>query len=87
MVKHKMPLKEGLELVRTQRPIAEPNPGFILQLKYFEKELLGKVSDVPVVLAKQKEEGSELKEVQDGIEQMAISGDQEGVKEIEEKLH
>lgn len=70
IAKKQMPLKEGLELVRSKRPIAEPNPGFILQLKLYEKEMLGKVSDVLVVVkAKGKEDDNGLKkEVNDGLE-------------------
>ena len=49
-----MTLKEGLELVRAKRPIAEPNPGFIIQLKALEKELFGKLSEVPVFLSKKE---------------------------------
>jgi len=70
IAKKQMPLKEGLELVRSKRPIAEPNPGFIFQLKLYEKEMLGKVSDVLVVVkAKGKEDDNGLtKEVNDGLE-------------------
>lgn len=50
MARDQMSLKDGLDLVRSRRTIAQPNPGFILQLKLYEKELLGSVSDVPVVL-------------------------------------
>jgi hypothetical protein len=53
-----MPLKDALELVRQKRPIAEPNPGFILQLKLYEKGLFGSNSEVPLNLknAKNREE-------------------------------
>ena len=54
MAKEKMTLRQGLDLVVLKRPIAQPNPGFILQLKLYEKELLGSVSDVPFNLAKAK---------------------------------
>ncbi|KAE8728398.1 Dual specificity protein phosphatase 1 [Hibiscus syriacus] len=36
MKKHGMSLSEALEHVRSKRPLAAPNPGFILQLKEFE---------------------------------------------------
>jgi hypothetical protein len=47
-----MNLKEGLDLARLRRPIAEPNPGFVIQLKAYEKSLFGVVSDVPVFLSR-----------------------------------
>ena len=37
----KIPLKEGLEMVWKVRPIAAPNPGFMIQLKALEKNCLG----------------------------------------------
>ena len=40
-----MSLKDALTLVRSVRPIAEPNPGFIEQLKSYELQKLGSVSD------------------------------------------
>lgn len=51
-----MNLKEGLDLIRSKRPIAEPNPGFILQLKAYEKSIFGVLSDVPVFLSKKNKE-------------------------------
>jgi len=36
-----MSLKDGLKLVRSVRPIADPNAGFIKQLLEFEMEELG----------------------------------------------
>jgi len=50
-------LKEALEIIRVNRPIAEPNPGFIIQLKAYEKMLFGSLSDVPVILNKQSKGG------------------------------
>ncbi|MCO5574968.1 hypothetical protein L7F22_028765 [Adiantum nelumboides] len=38
-----MNFSEALDLVRTKRPQAAPNPGFILQLKNFERILSGEV--------------------------------------------
>jgi hypothetical protein len=106
-----MKLKESLDLVRLTRPAAEPNAGFLLQLKAFEKAVHGSVStglpifkkkpvddssktqeeekqeqSPPDVVPVQKVETSEKKEIEDGIEQMKIKGDQEGAKEIEEKV-
>jgi hypothetical protein len=106
-----MKLKESLDLVRLTRPLAEPNAGFLLQLKAFEKAVHGSVStglpifkkkavedslmtqeevkeeqSPPDVVTVQKVETSEKKEIEDGIEQMKIQGDQEGAEEIEDKL-
>ncbi|GMI71773.1 dual specificity protein phosphatase 1 [Hibiscus trionum] len=39
MKKHGMSLSEALEHVRSKRPLAAPNPGFIQQLEEFEKSL------------------------------------------------
>ena len=39
-----MKLKDSLDLVRLTRPAAEPNAGFLLQLKAFEKAVHGSVS-------------------------------------------
>ena len=41
MKKHGMSLSQALELVKSKRPIACPNGGFIAQLEKFEKSLLG----------------------------------------------
>lgn len=41
MRKHGMSLSEALNLVKSKRPIASPNPGFISQLQEYEKSLLG----------------------------------------------
>ena len=91
-----MSLKDGLELVVAKRPIAEPNPGFIIQLKAFENLLFGKISNVPVFLSKTKKvaekdtinveektdsDGS-VKELKDSMELMELAGDKESVKEI-----
>jgi hypothetical protein len=106
-----MKLKESLDLVRLTRPLAEPNAGFLLQLKAFEKAVHGSVStglpifkkkvaedslktqeeekveqSPPDVVTVQKVKTSEKKEIEDGIEQMKIQGDQEGAEEMEDKL-
>jgi protein-tyrosine phosphatase len=36
MWKNKMTLVDALSLVRSKRPIVQPNPGFLEQLKFFE---------------------------------------------------
>ena len=40
MKEKKMGLNEALELVRIARPIAKPNPGFMKQLRTYEKDLI-----------------------------------------------
>jgi hypothetical protein len=56
MGRQQMTLREGLDLVKSKRPIAEPNAGFIIQLKAYEQSLFGKLSDVPIFLSKVKNE-------------------------------
>ena len=41
MRKHGMSLSQALEFVKSKRPVAAPNRGFISQLQEFEKSLLG----------------------------------------------
>ncbi|CAK9137179.1 unnamed protein product [Ilex paraguariensis] len=41
MKKHGMSLSEALEHVKSKRPVASPNSGFLLQLQNFEKSLRG----------------------------------------------
>jgi len=48
MSEMQLDLKVSIEHLRSRRPIAQPNFGFLMQLKNFEKELFGKNSDVPV---------------------------------------
>ena len=62
-----MSMKDALILARSKRPIADPNPGFLIQLKAFEKVIFGKVSDVPIVFSKKSESEEIPKEIQDGI--------------------
>lgn len=87
-----MNLKDAVELTRSKRTIAEPNPGFMIQLKAFEKVIFGTLSDISIVVSRkavQKDveepgkESSVSKEIADGIEMLKISGDEEGAKEIE----
>jgi hypothetical protein len=49
MSEMQLDLKESIEHLRSRRPIAQPNIGFLMQLKNFEKELFGKISDVPLL--------------------------------------
>jgi len=42
-------LKDGLEMIWKVRPIAAPNPGFMIQLKALEKNFLGKNSECEVM--------------------------------------
>ncbi len=93
-------LKDAVELTRSKRTIAEPNPGFMIQLKAFEKVIFGTLSDIGIVVSKkatQKDivepgkenetsESSVSKEIADGIEMLKISGDEEGAKEIEKQI-
>ncbi|KAK8684973.1 hypothetical protein V6N13_040985 [Hibiscus sabdariffa] len=46
MKKNGMSLSEALEHVRSKRPLAAPNPGFIQQLREFEKSLQGKIEQM-----------------------------------------
>ncbi|KAL7251881.1 hypothetical protein ACSBR1_013684 [Camellia fascicularis] len=39
MKKHNMSVSEALDLVRSKRPMASPNSGFMLQLQNYEKSL------------------------------------------------
>ena len=89
-----MNLKDAVELTRSKRTIAEPNPGFMIQLKAFEKVIFGTLSDISIVVSKKailkdveepgKDSASSVsKEIADGIEMLKISGDEEGAKEIE----
>lgn len=41
MKKHGMSVSEALKHVKSKRPIASPNSGFMLQLQNFEKSLRG----------------------------------------------
>jgi hypothetical protein len=89
MLDRGMNLKDALDHVRARRTIAEPNPGFMIQLKAFEKVIFGVLSDCPIILNKKAPEGKDAstKEVTDGIEQLKIKGDEDGARDIEEQLH
>lgn len=66
-------LKDGLDLVWKVRPIAAPNPGFMIQLKALEKNTLGTTSECEVMqgdwktkleaLKKEKAEKAEAGEI------------------------
>lgn len=45
----KIALKDGLDLIWKVRPIAAPNPGFMVQLKALERAILGSNTDVDVM--------------------------------------
>jgi hypothetical protein len=47
MERKKMTLKDSLNLVRAKRSIAEPNPGFFVQLLKYERKLFGENSMLP----------------------------------------
>lgn len=86
MEKTNMDLKTSLDLVRSKRPIAQPNPGFILQLIAFEKEIFGKnsllqeeidklcVRSVEVNNDDDDQDSSDVKELSDSMETMKLSG-------------
>ena len=71
-----MTLRDAFYLVKEKRPIAQPNVGFVFQLKAFEKELFGQNSELhinpenptPEMEGKTPEEVSHLKEVADSKE-------------------
>ena len=45
----KINLKDSLDRIWKVRPIAAPNPGFMIQLKALEKKEFGKLSDIEVM--------------------------------------
>jgi|LauGreDrversion4_2_1035121.scaffolds.fasta_scaffold83921_3 hypothetical protein len=53
-------LRDSVDLVRSKRSIAEPNPGFMIQLKAFEKVIFGTLSDISIVASRKKEESKEI---------------------------
>ena len=59
--KRYMSLKEAFELLRSRREIAQPNAGFFVQLKAYEKAIHGTLSDFQIPDEKnQSEEESEV---------------------------
>lgn len=62
MIKEKgINLKDGLEMIWKVRPIAAPNPGFMIQLKALEKNSLGVTSECEVMQGMWKEKLDALK--------------------------
>jgi len=61
-----MKLKDSLDLVRLTRPAAEPNAGFLLQLKAFEKAVHGSVSTGLPIFKKKAEGGDSSKMQEEG---------------------
>lgn len=67
MKEMKLDLKTSLDHLQKQRPIAQPNIGFIIQLKQYEKDLFGKCSDVPIMIPKtEKEKAAEKAKAEAG---------------------
>uniref|UniRef100_A0A7S3N0E2 Protein-tyrosine-phosphatase n=1 Tax=Strombidium inclinatum TaxID=197538 RepID=A0A7S3N0E2_9SPIT len=89
----KINLKDALERIREVRPIAAPNPGFMIQLKALEKNVLGVMSDVDVMqgmwkdkldqLKKQKAEKAEAGEL---VSPLHIPKDEDIVDNAEKQL-
>jgi len=44
----RLDLKTAYSHLRACRPIAEPNSGFLTQLRHFEEKELGSMSEIPV---------------------------------------
>ena len=93
----KIPLKEGLEMIWKVRPIAAPNPGFMIQLKALEKNCLGENSEIDIVqgmwkekldfIMKQKaekEKNAEMHVASEGKEE--FKNEQEFIEEIAEGI-
>ncbi len=49
MKERKINLKDCLDRIWKVRPIAAPNPGFMIQLKALEKNIFGELSDIEVM--------------------------------------
>ena len=56
----KIALKDGLDLIWKVRPIAAPNPGFMVQLKALERNILGANSEVEVMQGDWKDKLDDL---------------------------
>lgn len=54
-------LKDGLDMIWKVRPIAAPNPGFMIQLKALEKNVLGNNSECEVMQGMWKDKLDALK--------------------------
>ena len=69
----KVNLKDALTRVKEVRPVAAPNPGFMIQLKTIEKATLGRMSECDVMQGHWKEQ---LEQLQKQKAAMAESGEQ-----------
>ena len=65
MIKRGFTLKDGLEHIWKVRPIAAPNPGFMIQLKALEKKTHGEISECEVVLGMWKTKLNALKKIKE----------------------
>ena len=61
MKTRKIDLATGLNMIREVRPIIQPNPGFMVQLKALERNLFGKLSKCEVLQGQWKEKYEEKK--------------------------
>ena len=61
MKEKQISLKDGLDKIWKVRPIAAPNPGFMIQLKALEKNTLGNNSECDVMQGMWKEKLDALK--------------------------
>lgn len=58
MAERGLTLKECYGLVKGKRPIAEPNTGFMHQLKAYERQIFGCNSDLPIYKSAKFEKAS-----------------------------
>ena len=56
-----IPLDEGLKMIWKVREQAAPNPGFMIQLKALEKNVLGKTSETEVMQGQWRDKLTALK--------------------------
>jgi len=64
--KMRVTLFDGMDHLKKCRPIAEPNVGFLIQLKAYEGKILGKMSNVPLPF--KKKAAKEKKEAEPEVE-------------------
>ena len=67
-----MTMRAALDHVRERRTIAAPNPGFMIQLKAFEKFIHGTNSECPLVIPKDEGMSEAQKEIIAAVEKMSI---------------
>ena len=72
-------LKDGLEQIWKVRPIAAPNPGFMIQLKALEKNIFGSISECEVMQGLWKEK-------LDALKKSKFSNQPEGPKISDEEM-